>query len=230
MKTSLIVLFVYSLAACSPVPLKHPYIHPSASQGDINTYGFLCHSGDVASRSISFKGSHEVDIQVLSHPINGSKNNFDLSGGVGFAIMLNIPEGVVVEFASNSFMIKDHLENFFEHKQESYLTGCYNDRGFNASILNNYGSTAFIPLLSCTRELERIAFNEKMTGAYKQEQWGWRKVALKKQFLIKFYIPDLKANKYTLTIPHILINGEKYYIPQIKFRATTGLFMQPFNC
>lgn len=227
-KVVLIVLIVLSLVACAPVPLKYPYIHPTASQGQINTYGSVCFSGDVPSRSISFKAPHEVDIQVLSHAINGSKGNFDLSGGVGFVIMLNIPEGVIVEFPSNSFMLQDHLENTFEHKQESYWTACYADRGFNAGRLNHYGSS-YRPPISC-REGERIAFDEKMTGAYKPEKWGYRKVNLKKQFLIIFYLPSLKANKYTLTIPPILINGEKYNIPQVKFRATTGLFMQPFNC
>jgi hypothetical protein len=209
MRYILLILFSISILIACVSPSKHIYWHPEAPGGTIETYNDIINDWAVPTRGVVFQAPDGVEFRVISH-------------ARGFAITINIPEGVVVKFLSDRFRIDDKSSGeIIIHQQKEIKIYKWDEISyFNAGYIlykdmhHYYG-------------FKGIPFMEQLVGetVLCQSGWGWSDSECKKPYLIVFYNRHIESNEYSLEIPPMLINGKTFQIPVINFTKKEGSFL-----
>lgn len=222
MKYLLPILFLLTfLMACTDLA-KRTYWHPEASGGFIETYDDIIYDRDynIPTRGIVFQAPNDVEFRIISHEV---KLDDPVSG---FAIAINIPEGVVVKFLSKNFRIIDKRSGeIFVHQQEEieaygHIQIIWFDAGYikYPDIRARNSRSEWIPFMDQLVGSTVVVETESIVPEYKFQKY-------KKPYLIIFYVKHNELNEFSIEIPPMLINGKTFQIPIIDFSKREELFL-----
>ena len=225
MRYILLILFSVSILTACVSPSKRIYWHPEAPGGVIETYDDIIYAHDynIPTRGIVFQAPNDVEFRIISHEVGDPSRLIMPTTYSGFAIAINIPEGVVVKFLSKNFRIIDKRSGeIFIHQQEEIVAyGYFKILWFDAGYIN-------YPDMSGYNRSKEIPFMDQLVGSTVVKEY--RSIVpiyekYKKPYLIIFNVKHNDLNEYSLEIPPILINGKTFQIPVINFRKKEGSFL-----
>lgn len=225
MRYILLILFSVSILTACVSPSKRIYWHPEAPGGVIETYDDIIYAHDynIPTRGIVFQAPNDVEFRIISHEVN-DPGLIVATTYSGFAIAINIPEGVVVKFLSKNFRIIDKRSGeIFIHQQEEIVDCGFKITWFDAGYITD-------PDIRAAQYRSKIPFMDQLVGSNVVKVMSIVpgnkfKVKYKKPYLIIFNVKHNDLNEYSIEIPPMLINGKTFQIPIINFRKKEGSFL-----
>lgn len=161
MRYILLILFSVSILTACVSPSKRIYWHPEAPGGVIETYDDIIYAHDynIPTRGIVFQAPNDVEFRIISHEVN-DPGLIVATTYSGFAIAINIPEGVVVKFLSKNFRIIDKRSGeIFIHQQEEIVAyGYFQILWFDAGYIK-------YPDMSGYNRSKEIPFMDQLVGS-----------------------------------------------------------------
>ncbi len=231
--TAALVLLSLAASACAPAPTT--YLKPFAVGGQYTRS--ICAGAAGPEDRLVLAGPDGVMIGVESYSLEEVSVIVRASRppstspservGTEFSVILHIPAGQTVRFASRSFFLTNQVTHTV-HQYEAVSVLDYVD----ARVLLD-GPVAAMQSGDDSSRVHRIDIREPLTGL-SQPDWfvtpRWFGRALDHPYYVIVPFEGVTCSECRLRMPSLAVGSKKFEFPEISFRLVREWVLWPLNC
>lgn len=217
-----------SLGVSACVPAPRTYLRPSAPGGQYTKS--TCAGGAGPEDRVALAASEGIMVGVESYSLEEVSAVMPADRpkvGTGFSIILQIPPGKALRFASSSFVLTDQLTQTM-HEQQATTVLDFPD----AHVLLD-GLVVAMSSGPGPPRVRQIAMRDTLIGA-SQPDWfitpRWFGTILSHPYYVVVPFEGVTCRDCRLRLPPLAVGSTTQQFPEISFKLVKEWLLEPLNC